>query len=312
MKKLKILFLLMIPVVAATLFFTFSITTKLNKYEAKKMEKHELLNAEARMGNIWEWDIEMEDIPLSKWFTDWLTGKEDVMELSYDLDTEANKWYNSAVKHGLIFLGIVVVFMIAVNLLYKDKLVRNQAIGLSLVIASCCFLYLGLNEPFLEIEAYKDDMQIQVPIMGMDTKITMEGRAYFFYQNKSVLTLIKLLYNGGNYFVAIAVIVFSILFPIIKLTSSFIIFLNPTAKAGKKAITLIDKLGKWSMADVFVAASYLAYFSFANTELAIETGSSTLIGLYFFTAFVVFSIVSGIFLKRTVINAMNQKELEEA
>ena len=179
--------------------------------------------------------------------------------------------------------------------------VRQSAIGLSLVIASVCFLYLGLNEPFIEIEAFKDDVSVSGEVFGTEIGAGVEGRVYFFYQNKSVLKLIELLYNGGNFFVAIMIIIFSIVFPAIKLISSFIIFLSPNSNFSKNSTPIIDKIGKWSMADVFVAASWLSYFSFANTEMAIQTGSNTLIGLYFFTAFVIFSMVSGIYLKRTVI-----------
>ena len=70
MKKYRILFLLMIPVVAATLFFTARITTKLSRYEEKKLEKAELLDAETRLGNAWEW------------LPPWLSGGDDTMDES--------------------------------------------------------------------------------------------------------------------------------------------------------------------------------------------------------------------------------------
>lgn len=301
MKQYRTLFILIIPVFLATFFFTARITTTLSNYEAKKQEKVELLNAEARLGDIWEWDLDVEEVSVTGWLTDWIVGKEDAMDKAKELDKEASVYYNSAIREGLILLGIVVAFMIIINLVYKKPELRSSAIGLSLVIASICFLYLGLNEPFIELEAYKDDVAVSGQILGMETSGKVDGRVYFFYQNKSVLKLIELLYIGGNFFVAIMIIIFSILFPAIKLITSFFIFLNPNSNFSKKSVPLIDKIGKWSMADVFVAASWLAYFSFANTEYAIETGSNTLIGLYFFTAFVIFSMISGIFLKRTVI-----------
>jgi uncharacterized protein YpmB len=287
-KSLKILFLLMIPIVLVTLVFTARITSKLSDYEKNKTEKAELLSAENRLGNVSEW------LP-------WGLGPGDtVMKESEELENEATNAYNSAMRDGAILLLFVVAFMIAINIFYRNSERRNQAIGLSLVIASVCFFYLGINEPFLEMEAYKDDVSVSGNLFDYEIGAGVEGRVYFFYSNKSVLSLIELLYKGGNFFVAIAIIIFSLIFPLIKLVFSFIIFLNPRTEKSKKAVSLINKLGKWSMVDVFVAASWLAYFSFANTEMAIETGSSTLIGLYFFTAFVIFSIVSGIYLKKSV------------
>ncbi|MBD3639122.1 MAG: paraquat-inducible protein A [Crocinitomicaceae bacterium] len=293
MKKLRTLFFLMMAVFITTFFFTGRITSKLSKYEEKKLERMELLSAENRLTNAWEW------------LPGWLSPGEQIMEDSWEIDKEANRYYNSAVKDGVILLLIIITFLVVINVVYKSPDLRSQAIGLSLVIASICFFYLGINEPFIEIEAFKDDVEVHgnLDVIDLEIGAGVEGRVYFFYHNKSVLKLIELLYKGGNFFVAIALFVFSIVFPIIKLTTSFVIFLGPEKGFSKNAVAVIDKIGKWSMADVFVAGAWLAYFSFANTEMAIETGSSTLIGLYFFTIFVVFSIISGIYLKRTVVRA---------
>lgn len=291
MKNLRILYFLMIPVLLATVFFTFKITTTLSEYEALKAEKTELLSAENRLGNAVEW------LP-------WGLGPgKSIMEKSRELDRKAGRHYIEAYRDGVILLIIVVVFMVAINILYSKTDLKYQAIGLSLVVASVCFFYLGINEPFLEVEAYKDDVSVSGEFMDYDIGAGVEGRVYFFYNNKSVLSLIALLYKGGNFFVALAIIFFTLVFPSIKLISSFIIFIKPGAKVSQKAVSLIDKIGKWSMVDVFVAAAWLAYFSYANTEMAIETGSKTLIGLHFFTAFVIFSIISGIYLKKAVIQA---------
>ena len=137
MKNYKALLFLMIPIIGATLFFTARITTQLSHYEAKKLEKAELLDAEARLGNAWEW------------LPSWLSGADETMEKSWELDRQANRYYSSAIKDSLIFLALVVAFLVAINLIYKNPEVRQQAIGLSLIIASACFLYLGLNEPFI-------------------------------------------------------------------------------------------------------------------------------------------------------------------
>ena len=98
MNKYRILFLLMIPVVGATLFFTARITTKLSKYEEKKLEKAELLDAETRLGNAWEW------------LPPWLSGGDDTMDESRELDSQANAYYNSAMKDGVVLLLIVIAF----------------------------------------------------------------------------------------------------------------------------------------------------------------------------------------------------------
>lgn len=252
----------------------------------KKEEVLDLLHFEKRLGNVWEW------VPFFG------PGEEIMKEKSF-LEEHADKAYDSAIKDGFILFLIVVGFLVMINLSYRKSEVRNQAIGISLVIAALCFLYLGLQSPFLEIEAFKDDITVSIS----DISSSVEGRVYFLYQNKSVIDLIKFLFLGGNIFVGCCLFLFSIVFPLIKLISSFVVFLNPTSKYSLNATVVVEKLGKWSMADVFVSSIFLAYFSFANMSVGVETGASTLIGLYFFTAFVVFSIVSGAYLNKTVLRA---------
>lgn len=295
MKKLGFLSISMSLVFIATLMYTVRITKNLNQYLEKKIEVAELLDSRNRMGDAWEW------VPI-----DFLNPAADKMEKKAELEEIANAKYAKASKDGWIMLGIVVGFLLINIIVYRNSEVKQQAIGLSLVFASMSFLYLGLNSPFLEIEAFMDDFAISADIGIGEPELQIDGRIYALYQNKSVLELIKLLYLGGNFVVAILILMFSIVFPTVKLVSSVIVFLAPSSQFSKYAVTVIDKLGKWSMADVMVASIFLAYFSFANMNVGVETGSSTLIGLYFFSAFVVFSIFSGSYLKRTVIQA-NQK-----
>jgi len=57
----------------------------------------------------------------------------------------------------------------------------------------------------------------------------------------------------------------------------------------KKAV---GRIGKWSMADVFVVATFLSYLSFSNMNTGIDTEANTLVGLYFFLAYCILSITS--------------------
>ncbi|MEX1003397.1 MAG: paraquat-inducible protein A [Crocinitomicaceae bacterium] len=273
---------------AATFVFTISISQKLNNYKSKKEEVVALLQSDARLGNVWEW------IPI-------FSPADRIMEEKRALEKKANLYYNSAVRDGLILFAVVVVFLLVNSWFYRKKEYSHQMIGLALVSSSLCFLYLGLQSPFLEIEAFKDDFTVSAELADYGLSDTIKGRIYFFYQNHNVMELIKLLYTGGNFFVAILLLTFSVVFPTIKLISSVVVFLSPASGFAKNAVTTINKLGKWSMADVFVASIFLAYFSFSNSNLGIDTGSTTLIGLHFFVAFVIFSIFSGIYLKKTVI-----------
>lgn len=297
MKKFTFLFVSFLVLFSGVVFLTFSISAKLMQYHAKRMEMAETLNFEQRLMNVWEW------VPYN-------TEGEKKVAIWQNLENESNGYYQSALVLGGGLAALVILFVISNLMVYRKKTHRFQVYGLVMVFASLSFLYLGLQSPFLEIEAYNKDLAFEVPIdvkfndmpllgdLGLGNYAynldqTFEGRTYYLYQNKSILQLIVLLYTGGNFLVAIALLVFSIIFPITKLLISIVVFLNPHTSGSKKAMIFVEKLGKWSMADVFVASIFLAYFSFTNMNVGVDTGATTLIGTYFFIAFVVLSIASG-------------------
>ena len=60
-------------------------------------------------------------------------------------------------------------------------------------------------------------------------------------------------------------------------------------------LVFVKVIGKWSMADVFVASSFLVFLSFNNMNVGVQNDSKVLFGLYFFLAYVVISITASIF-----------------
>lgn len=323
MKKFTFLFVSFIVLFSSVVYLTFTISERLSFYHAKKMEMAQTLNFENRLMNVWEW------IPFN-------TAGDEKVRLWQRLDVEATALYKDAMIMGTTLAAVVLIFTFANLLYYRKRDHKMQIYGLVMVFSALSFLYLGLQSPFLEIEAYNKDLAFQIPLdidgsviiksyqdhisaelpFGLalsdipyvdesgqfhyDLDQTFKGRMYYFYQNKSVLELIKLLYTSGNFLVAICVILFSIVFPLAKLFSSMIIFLNPRSKTAHKLTPAVIYLGKWSMADVFISAMFLGVFSFTNMNEGVDTGSSTLIGMYFFLSFVILSILSGFVLKKLV------------
>ncbi|MBK6950729.1 MAG: paraquat-inducible protein A [Crocinitomicaceae bacterium] len=328
MKKFTFLFVSFVVLFSSVVYLTFTISEHLSNYHAKKMEIAETLNFENRLMNAWEW------VPFNT------IGEEKVI-IWQKLEIESDSLYQEALMMGAVLGGVVLLFTFSNMLYYRRRDHKMQIYGLVMVFSALSFLYLGLQSPFLEIEAYNKDLAFKIPLdidasaiiksyqenisedlpfgislsdipyvsqqgqFHYDLDQTFEGRMYYFYQNKSVLELIKLLYTGGNFLVAICVIFFSIVFPLSKLFSSMIIFLNPGSKTSHKLAPAVIYLGKWSMADVFISAMFLAVFSFTNMNEGVETGSTTLIGMYFFLAFAILSIFSGIALKKLVHKKQN-------
>jgi hypothetical protein len=282
MKQFKVLILSTVLLSFGVTFLSTKIIQQLNLYKANKNEIADLLNFENRILDIGEY------IPF---FSD----SDSKIETWGVLYKAASKQYDLALKYGFVLLVLVLIYAFVNYLAYQKTIEKERVLGIVFVFAALSFLYLGLQNPFLEVEAYSSNLELNAIL----TK-TFEGRTYYLYQNKSIMELIKLLFSGGNLLVGLCVVLFSIVFPLFKLGASLFVLLFPQTKMAEKALFIINKLGKWSMADVFISAVFLAVFSFASMNVGVDTDSNTLIGLYFFLAFVLLSIVSGQFLKHVI------------
>jgi len=288
MRKFKVLILSTVLLFFCVTFLSTKIIQQLNQYKVNKNEIADLLNLENRV---------LDGSEILPFFGN---GESKLEEWDV-LYKEASGEYDTALKYGFALLVVVLVYAFINYLIYQSTVEKRRVLGIVFIFAALSFLYIGLQTPFIEVEAYSIDFKLG---SGLFSK-TFEGRTYFLYQNKSVFELIKLLFTGGNLLVGLCVVLFSIVFPLFKLFVSLIALIKPNTKLALRSVSIINKLGKWSMADVFISAVFLAVFSFASMNVGIDTASNTLIGLYFFLAFVLLSIVSGQFLKHVITHNKN-------
>jgi hypothetical protein len=137
-----------------------------------------------------------------------------------------------------------------------------------------------------------------------------QGRTYFYYQNKGIMDVIGLLWNNNNKPVAAAIGTFSVIIPAIKLMLTFLILILPITgwKRIRKALTFISK---YSMADVFVVAAFLAYLSFANMSPGVQMEANVLYGLYYFGGYVLISVALGMFLNKSIEEKQRNLDTED-
>jgi len=180
----------------------------------------------------------------------------------------------------------------------------------SLIGVSIVCLFAGLFTPMLEIGAVERDLNlgnipIQKDVMGIALDVTIQkqfdGDMYFYYQSKSIWGLIILLFEQHNYLVGLSILIFSVLLPLLKTLFMLVYLWRPGVAASGRFTGMILNSGKWSMADVFVAAIFLAFLAFSNLQTGITTYSHISAGLYFFLAYCVLSIFTS-----TLIKPVNQ------
>lgn len=312
MKKFRFLLISTLLLFFGVVIFSVSITQSLSSYRLKKEQIVSELNFKERVTSASEW------IPGNS------IGEQKVA-IWQNLEASASSFYRDAVVTS-IFLVVFMLAFVAMNVsVYYKKDHKYRVYGFVMIFCSVSFLFLALQSPFLEVLAYNKDLTFSLPInvnfdemdfiggLGLgdfqyDYEEVFEGRVYYFYQNKSVLELIQLLFTGGNFAVALVVIFVTILFPFFKFIASLIILISPQKRSSLKLYRIVYNLAKWSMVDVFAAGLFLAYFAYTNMNLGVDTGAETLIGLYFFLIFVTLSINSSQFLKKAMKKAQGIPE----
>ncbi|MEM7403796.1 MAG: paraquat-inducible protein A [Pseudomonadota bacterium] len=142
------------------------------------------------------------------------------------------------------------------------------------------FLAVGLIAPMLSIVASRE-----VPLLG---------EVVLRYESKAIWTTVTSLVVKGQSAVGLALALFSIVLPVLKLLASCLALGNQS-RVGAWCRRTVHYVGKWSLTDVFVVAVLVSF-------LAAEAGDSTDAwighGLWFFAAYASLSWIAGHLLER--------------
>ncbi len=222
-----------------------------------------------------------------------------------------------------VLLGIILVFLVLWWLLRNQKALHTPLFIIS-VLVSLVVLFAGITAPMIEIDARFQQVNFQL----IGEQITFNDQVIFF-QSKSILEVIAILFDTGkidSLFVGILILAFSIIFPVAKLISTQI-YLGENERTRKNKILnfFAFKSGKWSMADVYVIAIFMAYIGFQGildnqlSNLNMETESLVSIstnktslqpGFIIFIGFVLFSLILSTILKK--ITTLEKKKSQAA
>lgn len=142
---------------------------------------------------------------------------------------------------------------------------RRFLLSLAILGASVC-LALGITLPIIKLTSY-----------------------VFWTSQHSLLSTVEVLLRDGQWFLGLTVLVFSIVFPVLKLLYLLLISTLPNEEIVRQRWRLraLEWLGKWSMHDVLVLALMIFFIKSQGVYDA-----SSLNGVYFFTAAIVLMILS--------------------
>ena len=119
------------------------------------------------------------------------------------------------------------------------------------------------------------------------------------FESNSILSSIEKLFNQNNYFVGGIILLFSVIFPIIKTLVSFIALYIKNISILNRVTNISSKLAKLSMTDIFVLSIFLVYLS-PKSDGIIKTELE--IGFIYFFVYVSISMFISISSKYNIKN----------
>ena len=284
-----------------------AITKQISKEVRKSEPEIRKIMQDELMGLVMEGDeekiVERRDVIYQKYGVDNQEATiETIEETMSTLDMENKTLLN-------YILGCLALALVLASILYV--LIGFKSIILIFTAVSIVLLCLGVTLPTIDLDARLNDFSISV----VGEKIEFDEQVLYF-ESKSILGVTKTLWDGAGIdlkVVAILIFLFSIAFPFLKLILSTLYLFWDKAVESKLVQTILFYLGKWSMADVFVIALFMAYIGFYGlvtsqlgsigknqTGYAVETLNYTKLGpgALFFTAYVILSVITSIIINK--------------
>jgi uncharacterized paraquat-inducible protein A len=121
---------------------------------------------------------------------------------------------------------------------------------------------LGLFVPGILLPMFYLSMDMNIAISGADINSSLVNKEL------SIVNTVTELWEQNRYLVSALIFVFSILIPVIKTSALGYVFFAQSQRIRLQLARFISAIGKWSMADVFVVAVFLAVLSTNHAESA--------------------------------------------
>ena len=136
-----------------------------------------------------------------------------------------------------------------------------------------------------------------------------------YQQTRSILSTVRELWRSADYLVSFLILAFSVIVPVTKGSMLLASIYVRKGTVKKWLVLLVDLIGKWSMADVFVVGVFLAFLAtrdqvqenlftvpilLRQVEIGMETHLTSTLGpgFYYFLGYCLFAIFWTQVLKR--------------
>ena len=159
-------------------------------------------------------------------------------------------------------------------ILFSFFLVSLRTFTLFGALSAMVTLVFGLITPILMVTIH--------------TEVEYLGDIVLSFESKGVIGSIAKLYEGGDVLVAIVILLFSVVTPVLKVLSLLFVSVFIESGFAHGIVKFFKMIGKWSMVDVFVVAVFLVYLTANKGDVS---RAEVEVGLYFFLAYVIVSML---------------------
>ena len=174
----------------------------------------------------------------------------------------------AAREYTLYFMLLLAV------LLLSFFLVSLRAFTIFGSLAAMIALVFGLIAPILMVTIHQE--------------VEYLGDIVLSFESKGVIGSIAKLFEGGDVVVALVILLFSVITPVLKVFSLLFVSLFVESDFAHGIVKFFKMIGKWSMVDVFVVAVFLVYLTANKGDVS---RAEVEVGLYFFLAYVIVSML---------------------
>ncbi|WP_316809950.1 paraquat-inducible protein A [Pedobacter heparinus] len=231
-------------------------------------------------------------------------------ELNNKLISSLSRIKTATYNYSFGMLGCIVI-VLGLWWIFRKRTDLHAPLFIMSLMFAFILLFIGLTASMIEVDARIKALDF----MLLGEHVVFENQVLFF-QSKSILDVVKVLIAqpaADSVLVGALILVFSILFPIMKLSATGIHLLSKKNIAQNKIIRYFAfESGKWSMADVIVIAILMVYIglnglldsqlrslNIKSDDLNVITTNNTALqpGFIIFISFVLYGLILSTILK---------------
>lgn len=232
------------------------------------------------------------------------------LSLNNKLDSQLKNIHTQMYRYCFGMLGCIII-VLCCWWFFRSRTDLHGALFILSLLFAFILLGVGLSASMIEVDCRIKSFDFVLLGEHVDFKDQV-----LFYESKSILGVVKVLIEQpaiDSIAVGVLILCFSIVFPVLKLSSTGIHLLSRRSIAENKIIKYFAfQSGKWSMADVIVIAvlmtyiglnglleSQLAFLNVKSEDLTIITTNNTALqpGYIIFISFVLYGLILSTILK---------------